>query len=425
MEKTAIGDFTRLQGMEIISDRVDFLGHDGKSRLAARLDRPAGGARASALFAHCFTCSKDIHAASRIAGALAEHGFAVLRFDFTGLGASEGEFANTNFSSNVQDLIAAANFMKESEGRGPDVLVGHSLGGAAVLAAAHDIPSARAVATIGAPADPGHVAHLLKGSTVEIAADGAAEVEIGGRAFTIQKQFLDDIAEQKVRENLSDLKRALLIFHAPRDATVGIDNAAAVFAAAKHPKSFVSLDDADHLLSRREDAFYVADVLSAWAGRYIDDQANDGTDKDSADASPGVIVSESGVGRFAQTINAGRHQLSADEPVALGGSDTGPGPYDLVLAGLGACTSMTMRMYAERKGWPLEKASVTLTHGKVHAEDCEECEENGGKIDRIERKIELSGALDQDQRTRLLEIADKCPVHKTLTGPVDIITREA
>ncbi len=260
--------------MKIISDRVDFIGHDGVNRLAARLDRPDGDIEACALFAHCFTCSKDIHAASRIAGALAERGFAVLRFDFTGLGASEGEFANTNFSSNVQDLLAAAAFMKETVGHGPEVLVGHSLGGAAVLAAAHDIPQARAVATIGAPADPGHIAHLLKDKTDEITAEGEAMVEIGGRAFTIQKQFLEDIAEQKVRENLANLRKALLIFHAPEDTTVGIDNAAQIFAAAKHPKSFVSLDDADHLVSRHEDAIYVADVLAAWAGRYIDGAGN-------------------------------------------------------------------------------------------------------------------------------------------------------
>ena len=410
--------------MTISSERVDFIGHDGKSRLAARMDRPARGGQASVLFAHCFACSKDIHAASRIAAALAERGFAVLRFDFTGLGASEGEFANTNFSSNVQDLIAAAGFMVESEGHGPDVLVGHSLGGSAVLAAAHHIPSARAVATIGAPADPGHVAHLLKDSADAIAADGEAEVEIGGRGFTIQKQFLEVIAEQKVQENLAGLKKALLVFHAPRDVTVGIDNAAAIFGAAKHPKSFVSLDDADHLLSRRQDSVYVADVLSAWAGRYIDDAGSAADTNGAIIADADVVVSETGAGRFAQTIVAGGHHLSADEPKTLGGNDTGPGPYDLLLSGLGACTAMTLRMYADRKGWPLEKVSVALSHDKVHAEDCEHCEENGGRIDRIDRQIRLSGDLDQDQRARLLEIADKCPVHKTLSGSVDIVTSQ-
>ncbi len=418
--------------MDITSEKVEFTGHDGKSILAARLDKPdgAGALRASALFAHCFTCSKDIHAASRIAGALAARGFAVLRFDFTGLGASEGEFANTNFSSNVGDLVAAAQFMAESLGHGPDVLVGHSLGGAAVLAAAHDIPSAKAVATIGAPADPGHVAHLLKGRDDEIAEKGAAEVEIAGRNFTIQKQFLDDINESRVRENLDDLRKALLIFHAPRDATVGIDNAGLIFAAAKHPKSFVSLDDADHLLSRRADSVYVADVLAAWATRYVDGldakeaEAGASASAGGDDGKGQVTVTETGDGKFAQTIMAAGHRLIADEPPGLGGQGRGPGPYDLVLAGLGACTSMTLRMYADHKGWPLERASVALSHDKIHAEDCEHCEEREGKIDRIERHVSLMGPLDTEQRAHLMEIADKCPVHRTLTGTIDIVTRE-
>lgn len=411
--------------MTVISERVEFVGHDGSSRLAARLDKPAGSTKACALFAHCFTCSKDIHAASRIAGALAERGFAVLRFDFTGLGASEGEFANTNFSSNVQDLVAAADFMGQTIGHGPEVLVGHSLGGAAVLAAAHEIPEARAVATIGAPADPGHVADLLKGKKQEIQARGAAEVEIGGRRFTIRKQFLDDIAEQKVRENLSSLKKALLVFHAPRDSIVGIDNAALIFAAAKHPKSFVSLDDADHLLTNRADAVYVADVLAAWAGRYIRGGKTAEAAASESSSEGTVMVSEAGTGRYAQIINAAGHRLTADEPKKAGGDDTGPGPYDLLLSGLGACTSMTMRMYADRKGWPLEKTEVALRHEKIHVEDCENCEAEGAgaRIDRIERRIRLTGTLDQEQRARLLEIAEKCPVHRTLLGEVRIETR--
>jgi len=418
--------------MEITTEKVEFTGHDGKSLLAARLDKPEGegAVRASALFAHCFTCSKDIHAASRIAGALAARGFAVLRFDFTGLGASQGEFANTNFSSNVGDLVSAAEFMAEALGHGPDVLVGHSLGGAAVLAAAHDIPEAKAVATIGAPADPAHVAHLLKDKAEEIAAKGSAAVEIAGRRFTIQKQFLEDIAESRVRENLDDLRKALLIFHAPRDETVAIDNAGLIFAAARHPKSFVSLDDADHLLSRRTDSVYVADVLAAWATRYVDrlgpDEAEDRTSAAASGASQegAVTVTEIGDGKFAQAVMAAGHRLIADEPLAVGGQGRGPGPYDLVLAGLGACTSMTLRMYADRKGWPLQRASVALTHAKVHAEDCEHCEEKDGKIDRIERRVTLTGDLDTGQRKRLMEIADKCPVHRTLTGTIDIVTRE-
>ncbi|MDX1483945.1 MAG: alpha/beta fold hydrolase [Alphaproteobacteria bacterium] len=410
--------------MAIISDKIEFVGHDGVSRLAARFDSPERGLRASALFAHCFTCSKDIRAATRIARALAERGFGVLRFDFTGLGASEGEFANTDFSSNVQDLVAAARFMESSQGHGPDVLVGHSLGGAAVLAAAGEISSVKAVATIGAPAEPGHVAHLFRGKAEEITAAGAAEVEIAGRVFTVTKRFLDDISEQRLEENLAALRKALLIFHGPRDDTVGIENAAMIFAAARHPKSFVSLDDADHLLSREADAIYVAKVLAAWAGRYIEDGAAEAETGEEAAPDKGVTVTEAGSGRFTQDIIAGGHRLVADEPKAFGGDERGPGPYDLLLAGLGACTSMTLRMYAERKGWPLERASVSLSHEKVHAEDCENCEEPGGRIDRIERTIRLDGPLDAAQRARMLEIADKCPVHKTLTGTIEILTRE-
>ena len=408
--------------MAITSERVEFLGHDGKSQLAERLDSPDTGVRATALFAHCFTCSKDIHAATRIAAALTEHGFAVLRFDFTGLGASEGEFANTNFSSNVGDLIAAAQFMEKTLGHGPEVLVGHSLGGAAVLAAAHSIPSARAVATIGAPADPGHVAHLFDDQTDKIVAEGEARVKIGGRGFTIQKQFLDDIAEQKVHENLSDLGKALLIFHAPGDATVGIDNAATIFGAAKHPKSFVSLDDADHLVSRPEDATYVANVLSAWAGRYITEPS---TDDAPIKTDSAVLVTEINKNGLAQSITAGNHSLIADEPEKLGGTDKGFGPYDLLLSGLGACTAMTLRMYANHKGWPLEGVSVALDNGRVHRDDCDQTDGGDGKIYRIVRKITLTGSLDGEQRIRLLEIADKCPVHKTLSGPLEIVTLDA
>lgn len=413
--------------MSIISEKIEFPGHDGESLLAARLDRPERPVRATALFAHCFTCSKDIHAASRIASALAQRGFAVLRFDFTGLGASEGEFANTNFTSNVQDLVAAANFLGEHLGQGPEVLVGHSLGGAAVLAAAHDIPAAKAVATIGAPADPEHVAHVLKDRAEEIEDHGEAKVEIAGRTFTIRKQFLDDIEDQKVRENLNTLRKALLIFHAPRDEIVGIDNAGLIFAAAKHPKSFVSLDDADHLLTRKEDSVYVADVLAAWAARYIDGLTEEpARENEGAGVSDGtVVVSETGDGKFAQTILAAGHRLIADEPKAVGGQGRGPGPYDFLLAGLGACTSMTLRMYADRKDWPLARASVRLSHEKIHAKDCADCEEKEGKIDRIERAITIAGDLDDEQRARLMEIADKCPVHRTLTGTIDIVTTEA
>jgi uncharacterized OsmC-like protein/alpha/beta superfamily hydrolase len=404
--------------MAVKSEKLTFAGAGGEA-LAARLDLPAGEPRAYALFAHCFTCSKDIFAAKRIAGALAEGGIAVLRFDFTGLGHSGGEFANTNFSSNVDDLIAAAEYLRANRAA-PKLLIGHSLGGAAVLAAAARVPEAVAVATIGAPSDPGHVAHLFQGAADEIAAEGEAEVELAGRRFRVKKQFLDDIAAQNLEPALGTLRKALLLFHAPRDETVGIDNAGQIFGAAKHPKSFVSLDDADHLLSRKADAVYVAQVLAAWADRYL------GMERESApplEADPGgVAVRERGNGRFAQEIAAGRHRFAADEPADYGGDDSGPTPYDLLLAGLGACTTMTLRMYAERKGWPLDRAEVRLTHEKIHARDCADCETRDGRIDRIDRRLKLEGPLEAAQREKLLEIADKCPVHRTLTGEIKINT---
>lgn len=404
--------------MATISEKIVFTGGNG-AELAARLDRPAGAAGAFALFAHCFTCSKDIFAAQRIAQGLADRGIAVLRFDFTGLGASEGEFANTNFSGNVEDLVAASGYLRQHH-RAPSILVGHSLGGAAALVAASRIPECRAVATIGAPADPAHVRHLIALAIPEIEARGEAEVKIAGRSFRIRKQFLADIEGQALAGIVGGLKRALLIFHAPRDATVAIDNAGLIFQAAKHPKSFVSLDDADHLLSRHADASYVARVLAAWATRYVDGLEEPAA----APLAAGIVaVEETRASKFAQRVQAGSHILTADEPVAAGGTDTGPGPYDFLLAGLGACTSMTLRMYAEHKGWPLERVRVELKHAKVHASDCAECETREGKIDRIDRSITLAGPLDGDQRKRLLEIADKCPVHRTLHSEVHVVSR--
>ncbi|MDH3475838.1 MAG: bifunctional alpha/beta hydrolase/OsmC family protein [Rhodospirillales bacterium] len=401
------------------SEKVEFTGSQG-DKLAARLELPAAGApRAYALFAHCFTCTKDIFAAQRIAAGLAEAGIAVLRFDFTGLGHSEGEFANTNFSSNVGDLVKAADFLRESY-EAPKIVIGHSLGGAAVLAAAPQVPEAVAVATIGAPAEPAHVRHLFQAARPEIEAKGEAEVLLAGRPFRIQKQFLDDIEGHRLAETVGAMRKALLVFHAPRDKTVGIENAGQIFVAAKHPKSFISLDDADHLLSRKSDAIYVATVLAAWATRYLGETAGEAA---GPRAEPGtVVVQETGEGRFTQSIAAGPHLLRADEPPEVGGDDSGPGPYDLVLAGLGACTSMTLRMYAGRKNWPLERVTVILRHDKIHAQDCADCETREGRIDRIERRLQVEGPLDQAQRTKLLEIADKCPVHRTLESEIKIET---
>ncbi len=400
----------------------EFMGSHG-GRLAARLDLPSGGAvKAYALFAHCFTCTKDIFAAARIANGLAEQGIGVLRFDFTGLGHSEGEFANTTFSSNVEDLVRAADHMRDHL-EAPKILIGHSLGGAAVLAAAGQVPESVAVATIGAPADPGHVTHLFQDSRAEIEANDEAEVLLAGRSFRIRKSFIEDIENRKLESAIGGLKKALIVFHAPRDETVGIENAGQIFSAAKHPKSFVSLDDANHLLTRRSDAIYVSRVLAAWATRFVDGAAQE---PPPLVARPGsVVVQETREGRFTQRIAAGPHQLRADEPESYGGLDSGPSPYDLLLSGLGACTAMTLRMYADRKNWPLEQVTVTLKHDKIHAQDCEDCETKAGKVDVIDRHIVIKGDLDDAQRLKLLEIADKCPVHRTLESEIKVTTRLA
>jgi putative redox protein len=400
------------------SERFDFFNAAGE-RLAALLDSPVEPPRAYALFAHCFTCGKDINAAKRIAEGLTALGIAVLRFDFTGLGSSEGEFANTTFSSNVADLVAAAVELRKKR-QAPAILIGHSLGGAAVLAAAGEVPEARAVVTIGAPCDPAHVIGLVQNRGM-IAATGDIDVALAGRSFRVSRAFLEDVAEQKLETRIAGLRKALLVFHSPSDDIVGIENASRIFTAAKHPKSFVSLAGADHLLSRRSDAAYVANVIHAWAERYLDLPE---VALDLPERAGMVVVRETRAGRLQQEIRVGRQRLLADEPVTAGGLDSGPGPYDLVLAGLGACTSMTVRLYAERKALPLDRVTVRLAHSRIHAADCENCETKEGMLDRIDRVITLSGNLDEDQRKRLLGIADKCPVHRTLTSEIDIRTTE-
>ena len=301
------------------------------------------------------------------------------------------------------------------------ILIGHSLGGAAILAAASQIPDARAVVTIAAPADPAHVTGLFADRIEDIRKVGKVEVSLAGRPFHIRREFLDDIAEHNLMAHVAKLHKALLIMHAPTDDTVGIDNATRIFVAAKHPKSFVSLAGADHLLTQRSDSAYVADIIAAWATRYLDPVAPEQV-ADAAEAPRRVVVRETRNSKFQQTVSVGPHHLLADEPVAAGGDDTGLGPYDFVLAGLGACTSMTMRMYADRKSLPLERVTVTLQHSKIHAEDCAECETKAGMLDRIDRVISMEGALDAGQRGKLMEIADKCPVHRTLTSEVHIVT---
>ena len=401
------------------TEKFQFTG-EGGHQLAAALDLPEGTPLAYALFAHCFTCGKDVLAAKRIATALAAKGIAVLRFDFTGLGSSEGDFANSTFSSNVADLVRAADHLR-SVRKAPSILIGHSLGGAAILAAAGQIPEAKAVATIAAPSDPAHVTGLFKEHLDDIRTQGELEVSLAGRPFRIKREFLDDVAEYELMKDVTGLHKALLVMHSPVDDTVGIDNATKLFVSARHPKSFVSLDHADHLLTKPADAFYAAEMIAAWASRYID-AAKPAKPIDLAEPRK-VLVQETRKSKFNQTITVGPHRLVADEPVTAGGEDAGPGPYDLLLAGLGACTSMTMRLYAERKSLPLDRVTVTLKHSKIYARDCEECETREGMLDQIERDIAMDGALDPEQRKKLMEIADKCPVHRTLTSEIRIVTK--
>jgi len=404
------------------TERFQFEG-EGGHQLAAALDLPDHEPVAYALFAHCFTCGKDVLAARRIALALADKGIAVLRFDFTGLGSSEGDFANATFTSNVADLVRATNHLRATRSA-PTLLIGHSLGGAAILAAAEKIPEARAVVTIAAPSDPNHVTGLFADRLDEIRQTGRADVSLAGRPFPITREFLDDIAEHELMRHVTQLHKALLVMHAPTDDTVGIENATRIFVAARHPKSFVSLADADHLLSNKQDTTYVAEVIAAWASRYI---GSDATAQAvvSNEAARQVVVRETRNSKFQQTVTVGPHRLTADEPVAAGGEDTGLAPYDFLLTALGACTSMTMRLYADRKALPLDRVTVTLSHSKIHAKDCEECETREGMLDQLDRVISMEGALDADQRKRLMEIADKCPVHRTLTSEIHIVTRAA
>ncbi len=401
------------------TEKLTFQGHDG-SELSASLDLPDGPLLATAIFAHCFTCSRDILPARRIAARLTGAGIAVLRFDFTGLGDSDGAFEDTTFSSNVADLIAA-NAALGARGMTPSMLIGHSLGGAAVLRAAAELDNIRAVVTIGAPFSPDHVAQNFAGHLEEIMRDGKAQVDLGGRPFWIGRDFVQDIAAEKLAPAIRNLRAALLVMHAPLDHVVGIDNAQAIFTAAKHPKSFVTLDDADHLLSRPEDAEYAAGVIAAWATRYLELTPP----APPPGAPEGVVrVREADPDGFLQDIQSGPyHHCLADEPVAYGGTNRGMSPYGFLSAGLGACTSMTIRMYARRKGWPLAGIRVDVTHDKVHAQDAETGASQ--KIDTFYREIHLDGNLDQAQRQRLMEIADKCPVHKTLKSSSRIETKLA
>lgn len=401
------------------TQKLEFPGHSGAS-LAARLDLPAGTVRAYAIFAHCFTCAKDFLGARRIAAALARSGIAVLRFDFTGLGASEGEFASTDFSSNVEDLLAAAEYLRSSF-EAPSILVGHSLGGAAVLAAAGRLPEVGAVVTIGAPADPAHVLKHFGAGLEKIERKGTAEITLGERTFRVSRSFVEDLRSASLKKAIGSMRKALLIMHSPLDEYVGIDHATRIFKAARHPKSFVSLDKADHLLTAPADAAYAAEVIAGWVSRYLpeDEPQQDKAVED-------VRVSETGEGRFQNIVQAGRHRLFADEPESAGGLDSGPSPYDFLSMALGACTSMTLRMYADFKKQPLGHVTVDVSHAKIHAKDCEECTDDeragGGRIDRFERVITVEGELSPELADKIEEIANKCPVHRTLEGRAKVKT---
>ncbi|MFK7812119.1 MAG: alpha/beta fold hydrolase [Maribacter sp.] len=397
--------------------KVTFQNKEGQ-RLVGRLELPVDQHPHNyVIFAHCFTCNKNLSAVKNIGKALTSKGFGVLRFDFTGLGESEGDFEDTNFSGNVEDLIAAADYLKENH-QAPTLLVGHSLGGAAVIFAASKIESVQAVATIGAPSNPNHVQHLFKSGLDEIEASGKAVVNLSGRDFTIKKQFLDDLESKSLPETAKNLRKALLVMHSPQDDTVGIKNAEEIYHAARHPKSFISLDGADHLLMQKKDSVYAGEVISGWAQRYVDIP-----EKSNLKSKHHVVASLDAEDGFTTAMKVGNHYMNADEPISFGGNDFGPSPYEFVSAGLSACTAMTVQMYVRRKGWPLKNIEVHTSYSKSHAEDCENCESDSAKIDTFQRAIKLIGDLDEKQIARILQIADKCPVHKTLHNETQVITK--
>ncbi|MFC7357632.1 alpha/beta fold hydrolase [Jejudonia soesokkakensis] len=399
------------------SSKITFTNHKGQT-LSGRLDLPLEqDPHNFAIFAHCFTCTKDFSAVRNVSKALASQGFGVLRFDFTGLGDSDGDFSETNFSSNVEDLVSAAHFLA-SEYKAPSLLVGHSLGGAAAIFAASEIESVEALATIGAPSNPVHVQKQFGEELSTIKDEGEAVVRLAGRDFTFKKQFLDNLEEHSCENAARKLNKALLIMHSPQDATVSIKNAEEIYHAAHHPKSFVTLDGSEHLLIDKKNAAYVGKVIAGWAARYIAMP-----EKEAIKSNHQVAASLDGDDGFTTLLKLGNHYLKADEPVRVGGDDYGPTPYELLAGSLSACTAMTIQMYAKRKKWTVENVQVHTSYSKDYATDCEDCETNdGAKIDTFKREIVLSGDLDETQRKRLLQIADKCPVHKTLETTTQIIT---
>lgn len=397
--------------------RLTFTNRNG-FELAAHLYLPANQKpRFFAIFAHCFTCSKNFSVVTRICTALSQNGIAVLSFDFTGLGMSEGEFAESNFSSNVSDLLDASDFLAK-EYQVPNMLIGHSLGGAAVLYAAAELSEVKAIVTIAAPAYPAHVRHLLEGSLGDIEKNGTAQVNIGGRPFKIGKSFLDDLEQKPLDTFLKKLRKSLLIMHSPQDEIVEISNAAEIYKDAFHPKSFISLDGANHLISDPKDSEFIAEMIGSWSKRYV---ARDVAEQENDTRGNQVFVRLSGE-KYTTEVMTPNHHLIADEPTEVGGTDLGPNPYDLLMASLGSCTAMTLKMYAERKKWPLDEVSVFLNHEKVHLADSKNPEEPSAKVSQFTRIIEIEGELNAEQRQRLLEISNKCPVHRTLQEEIVIKT---
>ncbi|MEQ8910596.1 MAG: alpha/beta fold hydrolase [Vicingaceae bacterium] len=397
------------------SEKVSFSNQEGQL-LSGQLKFPIDQEPfAYAVFAHCFTCNKNFKAVQNISRGLTSNGIAVLLFDFTGLGQSEGEFESTTFSSNISDLFAACEFLSENY-QAPKIMIGHSLGGAAALFAAEKLKHIESVVSIAAPFDPYHVTHLIAEELDEIKAKGKAQVNIGGRPFTISEQFVKDLESQKAEETARKLRKPILIMHSPQDNIVSIDNAAKIYQEAMHPKSFISLDGADHLMSNETDSIYAGSMAAHWVRKYLDSKTDVELQSDSK------VATKTEADSFTTEVKAASHHFIVDEPKEVGGNNYGPSPYDLLSAALGSCTSMTLQLYAKRKKWDLQEVTVHINHHKKHALDCDECGKKSSKIDHFEREIELEGDLNQEQKSRLLEIADMCPVHRTLHSDIKVVT---
>lgn len=399
------------------SKKISFRNQFGEL-LSARIEfPPEGQIKAYAIFAHCFTCGKSQYAARHIARQLALNNIAVLRFDFTGIGESEGAFSETNFTSNISDIEEAAEYLADHY-EPASLLIGHSWGGTAALVAAGNLPEIKGVCTIGSPYDPAHIDHLLRDHLDEINHKGHSHVKLGAKTIKIKRQFLDDISNYSEIGGIENLGKALLIFHSPQDRVVGIQNAAQIFKAARHPKSFLSLDQSDHMLSEKQFVHYTSNMIGNWAEHYLHIEPET---KPSV-KTPYQTVSRITDEKYTTQIWSGNHHWIADEPKKAGGDNLGPSPYDMLSAALGTCTAMTLRMYANRKKWDLQEVEVHVENNKEHIEDLSDSDRPTAKIDVFRRYIEIKGDLDKKQMNRLLEIADKCPVHKTLSTSNKIIT---